>query len=531
MNPCPEFFTEPSGITSKKGRRIMIYSSAQYHSQTSYRRHQMTGHYLDWQNQPMVYKTYPGIEPILLPREVGLPEMKLSALLKKDSTEYIPPSLSLEELSRIFLLTYNLTAKARHAGGDFYYRSVPSAGALYPSELYVASNGVRDLQDGLYHFSIAHHGLSLLRLGRFASHMAQITSTLDGKAPLLTFFFSAIFFRSAWKYRDRSYRYHLLDTGHLIEHLILALKALDLHFYLTYDFDDKEANRFLGLDEKKEVALAVCHVSGLNPRRQEIKQELPELQAEFRDASVVASYETYYPAIREVHDAGNLAFPFSRQNNAITMELGLPEDQAIKTESSETWPEIMDFPDGVRSRRSRRNYVVEAMPRGSLLSLLESINTTKAESSDPVRTIRTGFLVGQAQELEPGFYLLEEQSGIPCKITTGFLVDKMAHICLDQEWLTHAAVHFLFMTDLDNLERHLGPRGYRYAMMTAGRLGERLYLTATVLGLGCCGIGAFYDIEAAELLKLNRTSRVLYVVAVGPVKSIKVGSPQGSPDR
>ena len=55
-------------------------------------------------------------------------------------------------------------------------------------------------------------------------------------------------------------------------------------------------------------------------------------------------------------------------------------------------------------------------------------------------------------------------------------------------------------------------------MLTAGRLGQRIYLGATSLGLGCCGIGAFYDGEAATLLGLNQASAMLYLLAVGPVK-------------
>ncbi len=94
-----------------------------------------------------------------------------------------------------------------------------------------------------------------------------------------------------------------------------------------------------------------------------------------------------------------------------------------------------------------------------------------------------------------------------------------AHICLDQAWLAQAAVHFLFFSNLDLLDSTWGARGYRYAMLTAGRMGERLYLTATALGLGCCGIGAFYDWEAAELLGLNPKSRLLYLVAVGAIKN------------
>jgi nitroreductase len=95
----------------------------------------------------------------------------------------------------------------------------------------------------------------------------------------------------------------------------------------------------------------------------------------------------------------------------------------------------------------------------------------------------------------------------------------MAGICLAQAWLAQAAVHFCLLANLEVLDERQGTRGYRYAMMQAGRLGERLYLTATALGLGCCGIGALYDQEAAGLLGLNEGSRLLYLVAVGPVKS------------
>jgi len=100
----------------------------------------------------------------------------------------------------------------------------------------------------------------------------------------------------------------------------------------------------------------------------------------------------------------------------------------------------------------------------------------------------------------------------------GAYVEPMARICLDQGWLANAGVHLLLLADLEVLDRTWGPRGYRYAMMTAGRLGQRLYLAASAMGLGCCGIGAFYDREARELLGLNETSRLLYLVAVGEVK-------------
>jgi nitroreductase len=76
------------------------------------------------------------------------------------------------------------------------------------------------------------------------------------------------------------------------------------------------------------------------------------------------------------------------------------------------------------------------------------------------------------------------------------------------------------MSNLAELDRHWGPRGYRYAMLTAGGIGQALYLGAAALGLGCCGIGALYDGEARGLLGLNADSALLYLVAVGAVKRL-----------
>ncbi len=236
----------------------MTISAARYHRETSYLRDRMGGHSMDWANQPNVYKTYPGIEPIPLSREPRQPVIPLLELFGKNPAAVPRQELTTDDLSIILLLTHSLTARARHPGGDFYYRSTASAGALYPTEIYAALTGVYGLEDGLYHFSIARHGLSLLRSGKFQTAPPTDRPQKPAGRPLITIFLTAIFFRSSWKYRDRAWRYHLLDTGHVIEHLVLALKALALPYQLTADFDDRSVGRLLGLDEKLEVPLAVC---------------------------------------------------------------------------------------------------------------------------------------------------------------------------------------------------------------------------------------------------------------------------------
>ena len=136
------------------------------------------------------------------------------------------------------------------------------------------------------------------------------------------------------------------------------------------------------------------------------------------------------------------------------------------------------------------------------------------------QSICTGFLTNGVESFEDGFYMMNEKAKSVGFVKSGAFTESLSHICLNQEWMANASFHFLFMTNMASLEKSWGPRGYRYAMMAAGMLGERLYLAASALGLGCCGIGAFYDGEASRLLGLNARSRVLYIISLGIVKSM-----------
>ncbi len=505
----------------------MIASAKQYHFKTSYDRYKMTGHGLDWANQPDVYKLYPGIAPIDLPRDIDLPQVKLSELLnKRISKDCRLPSLSKADISRIFLLTYCLTATARHGGSEFYYRSVASAGALYPAEMYVFLKNVTGLDDGLYHFSIACHGLSLLRRGDPSTSLKKTPGPNEMHGATAAFFFSGIFFRSAWKYRERAYRYHLLDTGHLIEHLILTLKALDLPYTLFFDFDDDRTNQFLGFEEAKEVCLAFCCVPDALHFITEGKVIIKELPDRIKAASRVSGKEIDYPAIREIHQASKKVIKESLSAFSMADQLGIiPQQQgdAWTTITSRAgWPETLSFAESVLARRSKRNFIKRPLPEGCAIALLESLcatdpkRTTLPENSD--HSLCIGFIVENVQGFDSGFYLLDPFSASFTMIKPGHFMAQMSRICLDQAWLANASVHVMFMTDLNHLDLIWGPRGYRYAMMIAGRMGERIYLAATAMGIGCCGIGAFYDLEASRLLGLNDNARLLYLVSAGPIK-------------
>lgn len=393
----------------------MIRTSAQYHQQTSYKRHKMTGHFLDWENQPTVFKTYQGITPVQLPGEIQFPDTTLCSLIKTDHTRNRTPlSLDIEDISRVLMLTCKLTARARHANGEFYYRSAASAGALYPTEIYVAPQGVTGIEDGLYHFSIAHHGLCLLRKGNLSPWIVKAAQSMSIKPPLLTVFFSAIFFRSAWKYRDRSYRYHLLDTGHVLENLTLAFKAMGLPYAISYDFDDYEVNRLLGLDDFKEVSLALCQIPGNTPLQGQTDDGIDEIPDHMKAASRVAHKEIDYPAIREIHTAGVKKTSPSEPAVRMIHELGITPDTWTKIEAPPVWPETTGYAETVFGRRSRRNFVPEPISQACLFALLDALCTTESESNsmpfNPYQTVCTGFLTGRVQGFESGLYLLDSFS-------------------------------------------------------------------------------------------------------------------------
>ncbi|MBW2028329.1 MAG: SagB/ThcOx family dehydrogenase [Deltaproteobacteria bacterium] len=499
----------------------MITSCEQYHEESSYDRHRMSGHFLDWASQPAVFKAYQGIEPLEMPRDVALPKRPFSSLLKEKAGK--GGSIGdIKGLSRILLLTNTLTARARHPDEHFYYRSAASAGALYPTEIYVVIQGVTGLDDGLHHFAIHRHGLHPLRQGDFTTPILGMMQAREGRIPQVTFFLTAIFFRSAWKYRTRAYRYHLLDTGHVLEDLMLALKGEGLPAALSYDFDDRAVNRFLGVDEKREGALALVHVFDPSPSRGGEGGKTTELPEAIRRASVVSAREVEYPAIRQMHEAASQIVKGLLPETRMVHELGLEVESWTKIRDLPAWPEKLEYPDALFQRRSKRNFVDKAITGDQMSAFIETVCAGEGRDATPKydSSLAIGLLVGSVDGIEQGFYVLDHTCREIGVIAKGSFEGKMAQVCLDQMWLANAGAHFLFLTNLDMLSSTWGPRGYRYAMLTAGRLGQRLYVAATAMGLGCCGIGAFYDGEARELLGLNEGSRLLYLVAVGPVKKL-----------
>ena len=519
-----QYFIIISSFPLNPERNIMIFNGSEYHWKTGYDRQHMAGHFLDWENQPNLYKHYTGIQSIPLSPVSRFPNESIWGLAPPVANKPSARTLDKNRLSKILYLAGGITARRRQGGKDFYFRSVASAGALYPSEIYVGLYSGIDLDAGLYHFNVDNFALTPLRLGNFRGYSCEMTgpSRLDQRL-CASFFLAGIFFRSAWKYRARAFRYVLLDTGHVLQNLILALASEKLNFSCHYDFNDEKMARLIGLDTRREVGLVCVNVYGgpLPATQEPVIEKIPAvdpLPAEIIMSSQVSQHEVAYEDMIRVYLAGtmNSTRPLSEKINT-TGVTATGWEPVGKTDPSD---EEHTYTPSVFFRRSKRNYIDQPLSGNKFRHLLNLLcRAGRADGACHAFTgLSVGFLSGNIDGFDPGFYLLDPDKEQTGKVADGHLINPMASICLDQRWLANAAVHFLFMANLEAIDRQTGARGYRYAMLNAGRIGQLIYLGATALGLGCCGIGALYDDEARELLGLNPGSALLYLVAAGPVK-------------
>ena len=497
-----------------------ILTATDYHRATSYRRHRLTPHTLDWAHPPMPVKRYPELPRVSLDRSEKLPEIDYFELVNRRRTIDTSRSepLDIQKISTAFRLTHDVTARSMHTNPPFYYRNVASAGALYPFELYLAVHHMDGLDPGVYHYHLFDFALTALRPGP----VPEIPPV--GRGASVTVYITGIFFRSAWKYRSRAYRYVLLDAGHLLENLRLALRALDLSFSIHLDFDDERAATLLGLDPQREVCLACVHLHGGNAGKKKPRDaNSPKpLASEILQASTVSDKTVAYPDILKVHRAGNVTDNTSADALPALDVLGNQPISWIDLNPPDH-PGSTDYTRVLWQRRSRRNFIPPSGPRGGLMTFMDLMarNMGRDSAMPPAcqSALTTGFLAGAGMPIPPGFYLLDPDAKRLGRVVDGRLTEPMAEACLDQMWLKHAALHLLFMTDLAALDRTWGARGYRYAMIEAGRLGQQAYLAATAFGWGACGIGAIYDREAADLLDLSADGALLYLVGAGPVKT------------
>lgn len=230
-----------------------------YQRETKYNRERMPHRRLDWRSKPDVYKVYPGSTRVELPRPRPETDMAVDEALsrRRSIRDFAPDPVSLEQLS---YLLWAATGLQREEYG-YEFRTAPSAGALYPIETYLVAKGVIGLEEGVYHYSVRDHKLEELRKGDFSIDVARaaLDQVVAAKAAVV-FIWTAVFYRSKWKYDQRAYRYVYLDAGHIGENLYLAAVTLGLGVCTVGAIYDDEANQVVDVDGVEESVIYMAAV-------------------------------------------------------------------------------------------------------------------------------------------------------------------------------------------------------------------------------------------------------------------------------
>lgn len=136
------------------------------------------------------------------------------------------------------------------------FRTTPSAGGLFPLEIYVVTRRVTGLADAVYHYAVRTHTLELIKNGSlFSEPQSPLLVDPFVREANVVVLIAAVFSRTQRKYGPRGYRYILFEAGHVAQNICLMATEKGLGSLCMGGFIDSKINRFVNLDGVNEAVL------------------------------------------------------------------------------------------------------------------------------------------------------------------------------------------------------------------------------------------------------------------------------------
>lgn len=173
--------------------------------------------------------------------------------MRKSVRSFSTGSLTIAEVSQLLWAAQGIN---RQNGR----RTAPSAGALYPLEIYLVTGTVDDLPPGVYHYHPHEHALELVTDGDLRPALTQAAvrqSCVENGA--IDLVLAGVYERTAMKYGSRASRYVHIEIGHAAQNICLQAVALDLGTVVVGAFDDERVQRILMM-KNNEVPLCIMPV-------------------------------------------------------------------------------------------------------------------------------------------------------------------------------------------------------------------------------------------------------------------------------
>jgi len=494
-----------------------------YHNSTkhSYASVRTNPHALDWENKPLLFKIYPTLEIMRLPRDA--PQTGVSALSAvstpalAQARKFSTPDLDV--LSQILFLSAGITRSRKFSGGETFFRAAACTGALYEIELYVVCGDLPGLAAGVYHFGVAEFGLRQLRNGDFRQALAQSTgndvSVVHAPVSIIC---TGTFWRNAWKYQARTYRHFGWDNGTILANMLAASTAMGLPSKVVAGFVDEKVNRLLDVDTRREVAFSIVPIGYVSASPKKFTQDLSELKLPL--VSLSAS-ELDYPQMREMHEASALL-----------------SSKAVAAWRKKTFRPIVPVPVGemfelpvIADSEASKDSIEQVIIRRGSTRKFPQVPIRMAELSTTLyratRGIPADFLpssgrlndlyviVNSVEGLAAGSYFYRGDTHSLELLRYGNFRKLSGYLGLEQALPEDASVSIFFLADLKQILSRLGNRGYRAAQLEGGILGGKLYLAAYAQGLGATGL-TFYDDDVVRFFSPHAEGKsAIFLLAMG----------------
>ena len=184
------------------------------------------------------------MEPIILPSPETKGGMSLEEAIdqRRSVRHFALEPISLSQLSQ---LLYAASGISRNSAR---YRTVPSAGATYPLEIYVVcgQHGVESIGGGIYHYDIAQHSLTQHSPGDIASELTKAAQNQKFvQQAAVNIVICAGYERTLKRYGSRGERYVHIEVGHAGQNIYLQATALGLATVAIGAFNDELVRQVL----------------------------------------------------------------------------------------------------------------------------------------------------------------------------------------------------------------------------------------------------------------------------------------------
>lgn len=191
----------------------------------------------------------------MIENKISLPKPQLAGKISLEETlnkrrtvrSYSKQAITLTELGQLLWACQGITS----SDGK---RTAPSAGALYPLEIFIVVGNVKDLGAGIYRYKPDEHILKLVESGDKRIDLKNAALSQDQiLTAAVDIVITSVYKKLSWKYGDRSVRYAHIEVGHAAQNVLLQAQSLGLGVCPIGAFNDENVKKVLKLKEEEPV--------------------------------------------------------------------------------------------------------------------------------------------------------------------------------------------------------------------------------------------------------------------------------------